>query len=369
MSNPLPLKLVLEDEDGPPLVYDVLDLHDLALLLNYERYAREPRFRRSMLVDVVRGNEDFVLYPETFRLSNWVDCGTKAERTGFMFKIEDLPFDEDQPDLPTPSDMLPINLVVPRIRTLGPRELETIFYQSRAHDSCFGTIDLLQFLFEQYDEPQPIRVRTDSGTEFITDIECHRTATFTLHNLKGVTVSIVLRGNPTYQSESSGLKRTVLNYSRYTTGDAESMKHCAMVFFASQDGLLCRGPVPQGGVVLDLASMQFGEAGRGLRGRSLFVLEPMENYKARMLTVAGTADGPVIAGRLPEDAKTMWLKDVARRAKQRYDRREKEHWCGHCGAPARRFACMCQETWYCDATHQKAAWPFHKHYCSAKTRK
>ncbi|EJD51271.1 hypothetical protein AURDEDRAFT_111861 [Auricularia subglabra TFB-10046 SS5] len=357
----------MREDDGPPVDYDVLDLYDLALLLNYERYTREPRFRRSMLVDVVRGGEDFSMFSESNRLSNWISPETRAERTGFMFKIEDLPFDEDQPDLPT--DMLPTSIVPPRIQALSPLELETIFYQSRAHDACFSTIALLQYLFEHYDGLQPVCVRTNTGVEFITHMEYHHTATFMLRNPKSATVSVILNGNPTYHQESSGRTKMRLPRRTLVTGNKATMKHCAMVFVPPPEGSdldrLSRGRVPRDNVVLDLASMQFGDAGRGLRGKSLFVLEPMETFKARMLTVAESADEPVTGGPMLESPKSIWLKEVARRAKERYDRREKEHWCGHCGAPAKRFACKCRAAWYCDSAHQKAAWPFHKHYCSS----
>lgn len=354
---------MIQDDDGSLKSYDVLDLYDLALLLNYERYTREPRFRRSMLIDVARGGDDFQIFNIT--LPSWHDPKLRAKRTGFMFKIEDnVPYDDDEPDLPT--DMAPLTYVPPRIAALTLHERETIFYQARAHDACFASIALLQYLFEFYDEAQPLRVRTDAGVEYTTHLGAHHTATFTLHEPRTMALSIVCVGEPEFNADGS-IK--ALRHTSYVAGDEPSMKHCAMVFLPPDKGSdlarYTRGAAP---VVLDLASMQFGDAGRGLRGgTALFVLEPMARFKARMLGLAERVDAPVPGGPMLERPELQWLRDVARRAKERYDRRETEHWCGHCGAPAERFICRCHTAWYCDAAHQNAAWPFHKNYCSSRT--
>lgn len=65
----------------------------------------------------------------------------------------------------------------------------------------------------------------------------------------------------------------------------------------------------------------------------------------------------------PEDAK--YLQQVARRAKERWEKRDTEKWCAHCGAPKPKFKCGgCGEVWFCDREHQKNVWHFHKGHCN-----
>jgi hypothetical protein len=124
--------------------------------------------------------------------------------------------------------------------------------------------------------------------------------------------------------------------------------------------------------VLDLASLQFGDAGRGLGGRSTFALESLDVFYDRVEAIARGADTENIksSGRIgpcPDDA---WLKMVAKRAKERWEARDTQPWCGHCGAPgdALKKCSLCHEEFYCDAMHQTAAWPFHKRFCSGKKK-
>ena len=122
--------------------------------------------------------------------------------------------------------------------------------------------------------------------------------------------------------------------------------------------------------VLDLASMQFGDVGRGLNGKSTFVLEKLEDWYARLQRITGSNTLPSVRaqptriGNVPRDI-DVWLLGCARRAKARWENREQEPWCGHCGKPATATRCSrCKKAYYCDADHQRAAWPLHKYVCA-----
>lgn len=55
---------------------------------------------------------------------------------------------------------------------------------------------------------------------------------------------------------------------------------------------------------------------------------------------------------------------IARKVKERWEKRETEKWCGHCGAPEPKSKCAgCGDVWFCSTEHQKMMWSFHKGYC------
>ncbi|KAJ7159539.1 hypothetical protein C8R46DRAFT_1001774 [Mycena filopes] len=154
----------------------------------------------------------------------------------------------------------------------------------------------------------------------------------------------------------------VVDRGTYITGSEETMMHAVSGFAAPDEANVS--------TILDPASLQFGDAGRGLGGRSTFALESLDAFYDRVEVVALGADTATakISSRIgpcPDDA---WLKRVARRAKERWEARGEKAWCGHCGAPgdALKKCSLCHEESYCDAAHQVAAWPFHKRFCAGK---
>jgi NADH pyrophosphatase NudC (nudix superfamily) len=119
---------------------------------------------------------------------------------------------------------------------------------------------------------------------------------------------------------------------------------------------------------LELSSMQFGDAGRGpgTKGRELFALDTMAEFEARINRLAESINGTkskrsmAISGTPMDD----WLRQVALKAKRRWENRRTEKWCGHCGSPDAKSKCAgCGEEWYCGREHQKLGWAFHKGYC------
>jgi hypothetical protein len=151
--------------------------------------------------------------------------------------------------LPTP---------IPRhLEGVSKKELETIFYQARAHDSCFACIALLQQFFDLYPPSQPLRFRTSAGEDFITTVEHRAILEWDFHMPKVISASVV-------SSEVADQGRTCI----YTSGSDDVMRHAVMGFGRPGEKNVH--------VVMDLSSMQFGDVGRGLGGRSIFVLETLE---------------------------------------------------------------------------------------------
>lgn len=213
-----------------------------------------------------------------------------------------------------------------------------------------------------YEPDQPVRIRLENGHEAIALLHGRLTATYTLKDPKHMVMSVVCHGEP--YERAPGIM--ALKSGTFITGEGDSMPHCVMGFLP----IVELSPPGQKTIMLDLASMQFGDAGRGLRGRtSLFVLEDMDAFRTRMEELAESVSGPDMGGPYIPRGEEYWLEDVARRVKRRYDRRETEHWCGHCGAPANRLACTgCKAAWYCDREHQVAAWSHHKRWCAGKKK-
>lgn len=157
----------------------------------------------------------------------------------------------------------------------------------------------------------------------------------------------------------------VLPSRTYITGGEDTMPHAVVGFAESADGNVS--------TILDLASLQFGDAGRGLGGRSTFALESLDAFYDRVEAIAEGADteNAKVSARIGPCADDAWLKQVAKRVKNRWDERDTKGWCGHCGAPgeALKKCSLCHDDAYCDAAHQTAAWPFHKRFCAGKSKK
>ncbi|KAF8972505.1 hypothetical protein BDZ97DRAFT_1692186 [Flammula alnicola] len=326
----------------------VLDLHDVALLLNYERGSTEPRFRYTKLREVAT-TSDFksIILP----VPEWTEAA--VPRIGFVFdrKQPSTQEERDEPDLP--SNILP-NPIPPDLRSnlaqLTPKELETYYWQARNHDGCFKAITLFQHFVDLFPEFTRVRVRTVEGKDktrnYTTLADDRMIVEIRFFHPTSVSVSAVFPDNKTY-----------------ITGSEPSSLHAVLGFAAPGSKL---------DTILDLASLQFGDVGRGSKGNSLFVLEPIFQYAARLDKFAQGNDlqEAKLSQRI-RDSTTPdndWLKTVAQRAKDRWEKRATVPWCGHCGAPPKgqvlKTCAKCKSAWYCDPGHQLAAWPFHKHFCN-----
>jgi hypothetical protein len=83
--------------------------------------------------------------------------------------------------------------------------------------------------------------------------------------------------------------------------------------------------------------MQFGEAGRGpgAKGKQLFALDTTAEFETRLNNLAEElveTESQHFLGQNPTPLDD-WLKVVALVAKKRWENREADKWCEHCGNP------------------------------------
>ncbi|KAL3419316.1 hypothetical protein PVAG01_09538 [Phlyctema vagabunda] len=337
-----------------PITMAALDLHDLALLLNYERASTEPRFRNAKLTDIAAddclSDAPFATFPD-FKALGWGSL--KQAKTALLFTREgdSTKHPQDAPDLP--SNLLGEN-ITPPLAQLSEYDLETLYWQARGHDGCYKSIAMLQFFFDKYPRTQPLRIRTTTGHEFVTSINKGVIMEWELLDPKQITIAAVRVG-------------TSSDTMSYVTGLSNPMLHAGFGF-ATQDG-------ENVSAVLDLASMQYGEPGRARKSQGTFALESLDHFYDRLETLATDIDASKTKTslRIGTSADDEWLAAVADRVKTRWEARDTEHWCGHCGAPSlqgiKLKKCGKCPVYYCNAAHQKSAWPFHKNFCAGKTTK
>jgi hypothetical protein len=321
-----------------------LDLYDIATLLNYERTTTEPRFRHTKLREFVNPGEESQIKLKT---EEWNDNA----RTILVF--DQRPSESNARDLP--ENMLPTGpLLSPKLENISSKELETIFYRARAHDGCYDSIALLQHFFDLYAPSTKLRIRhigkskKKPGVTYITRIEKRAIVAMRLMKPKHSTANIVFDENGEYIA--------------YVSGHEPTMDH-AVFAFARED-------TPTYSSFLDLASMQFGDDGRGPgeAGQGLFDLGTDDEFEERMygkFTTNLDPAGHKSSARINPGPRDKWLKEAAERVKERWENREKERWCGHCGCPVPedKKCAGCKAAWYCCKEHQQRAWPFHKGYC------
>ncbi|KAF9527072.1 hypothetical protein CPB83DRAFT_884433 [Crepidotus variabilis] len=326
----------------------VLDLHDISLLLTYERGITEPRFRHAKLREVATGLSDF----QTIKLPDapkpkWSEA--TIPRTGYVFvKPKQSLSKAESEELDLPSNML-LKPVSTSLQNLSSKQLETYYWQPRNHDGCYRTVRLFQHFMDLFpSEFTRIMVRAVAN---------NKPRTYTTLASDRLIIEMKLRG-----PKSMNFTCALPEGRSYVTGSDEVSAHVVLAFPAPSDA-----DDPQ--TILDLASLQFGDAGRGCKGRGLFVLEPVQQYKERLKNFA---DGnnfleDKITQRITSTPDDDFLKNVANRAKERWEKRKTDFWCGHCGSPARNDPLLrcskCQQAHYCNSEHQLAAWPFHKHFC------
>jgi hypothetical protein len=317
-----------------------LDLVDIAVLLNYERATTEELFRNMKLREIAFPGESLrsASFDTKALPRDWRDNA----RT--WIALEEVSTQEDR-QLPGAMLKQP-NKYVPS--TLTEKQLETIFYRTRAFDSCRKVIELLQELFALFPANTRLRIRhapndKEPGTSYITSVRSRRVFRDVLLEPKFSTVL----ASPQWES--------IL----FACTGAE-MRHCYMAFYAPDSEEIAS--------ILDLSSMQFGEVGRGpgKEGKMLFVLEEKTDYEERLKRIAGSAD----LARRESYAHVIFDQkfpggNIVRTVKERWEKRDTEKWCGYCGAPEPKSKCGgCGDVWFCNKKHQKMMWSFHKGYCN-----
>ncbi|KAG6853691.1 hypothetical protein C0991_002226 [Blastosporella zonata] len=329
---------------------EVLDLHSLAVLINYERTsgpASDPRFRHAKLRDISSPSGKFRILPDDDNI--WASIPEAQPKYGFLLDTLE-PSDEHD---------LPGNMVdsqsEPALSILTEQQLEIIFYQIRGHDACFHGISILQILAGMYSPDQSITVRLCDGTEFITPFSRRVIMEFDFTSPKQTTLSLVVPPRSKYKEPA---------HFRYT-GEKFSMRHAVWGFARPGDENIS--------VILDLASMQYGAPGCGLSGH-FFILQTQDEWYdfvekiVKGCDMVGTSQRITDSGDIAKDA---WFNQVAQRVKERWDARETNHWCGLCGRPGASKCCGgCKKEYYCSEAHRKAAWKgWHKKWCKAAPQK
>ncbi|KAJ7812499.1 hypothetical protein B0H14DRAFT_2856737 [Mycena olivaceomarginata] len=315
-----------------------LDLHSLAVLINYERSTTDPRFKGTALLEV--GNETSTLpfttlgLPDARIMALWHDH--RGSKTSIAVEAADKP-----PDYP---DSLHQPQVSPG-HDLSARELETLYWQTRSHDVCYESARILQLILDLQPDDHPLRVRAADGVDFTSTVSSRRIRKYDLRDPTHLTFIVTLPQS-----------------SVYTTGNFNPSKHGVVTFVEAH---------PVGApktAVLDMTSMQFGDAGRGFGNKGVFVLELLEAYELRLKNFAKSFQmyENIASGLLAwtEDGKEEWFEDIAGRVMARWEARATSPWCAYCGAPAEKRCCG--TAFYCDRPHQVASWPFHKHFCERK---
>ncbi|KAI0158233.1 hypothetical protein GGR57DRAFT_510408 [Xylariaceae sp. FL1272] len=335
---------------------DVLDLVDIAVLLNYEKSKASPHIRHTKLVEVCRPGQN----PTTAILKREMWNDNSRPRTTVVLARGDGEIDkevdriltsEGKPTQDLPQLMRPIAGTTNHLDNIGAKEIETLYHQILAHDGCFMSIALLQHFLDLYPSDTPIRIRhgAQAGnrpSDYIVTIDQRRVLELTLVKPRHTNVILILPDDISH-----------------VNGESTYMVHAAMGFYRNEaDGMYS--------AVLDLSSLQFGELGRGpgANGKALFALDTEEEFLDRMSQVAEDhiEESFRVSLRIGESPDDEWLKEVAKKVKERWERRAVEKWCGHCGRalPSPKACALCHEAWYCSVAHQKMSWPFHKHHCS-----
>ncbi|EDU41928.1 zf-MYND domain containing protein [Pyrenophora tritici-repentis] len=318
-----------------------LDLYDIGVLMTYERNTTEPQLRHTKLREVAfPGNQ-----PKTVALNSPIEQGWNKNACTWIIVEEENPRNPSAPDLP--QDFLQEDKRAGS--TFSDEQLETLFYQARNHDGCYKAIGLLQLFFGLFPDDTKLRVRhaplnKQPGESYITTIN-RRVIIEEAFREPKLTTAIVSLPEGTLQ----------------VSGHQPLLPH-AVVGFSPHDSATVK-------TFFDLSSMQFGDLGRGPgpKGKQLFALDTPEEFAIRFSHLARGADPSqsqhtlAISGTPFDD----WLLEVAIRVKKRWDNKDKEKWCGHCGAPKPVSKCSgCGQVYYCGKQHQKLAWGFHRGYCA-----
>jgi hypothetical protein len=154
----------------------------------------------------------------------------------------------------------------------------------------------------------------------------------------------------------------VVGGQEYINGDEDAMMHAVVGFSALGN--------TNATTVLDLSSLQFGDAGRRLGGRSTFALESVDAFCDRLEVVARDANMTKVSQGIRSGPNDAWLQGVAKRAKERWEACDVKAWCGHCGVPGEAFkrCSLCHTEPYCNEAHSAAACPFHRRFCSSNKK-
>lgn len=108
---------------------DPIDLHEIAVLCSFEAASTEPRFRHAKLTRILI---DEPLEARWASAKLWNDLPSAPKRAFFFVQGNGTADELDLPD-----NLLPATGSVRATTPPTARELETIYYEARAHDGCY----------------------------------------------------------------------------------------------------------------------------------------------------------------------------------------------------------------------------------------
>ncbi|KAL8286497.1 hypothetical protein RQP46_004514 [Phenoliferia psychrophenolica] len=187
-----------------------------------------------------------------------------------------------------------------------------------AHNGCYRSISALQLFFDLFEPSQLLQIRAATSRQktLTVPISDRLILEFVLSGLKQRSVSLVVDGTVCTQ----GVK----------DGKLDSIPHAVWGFGAAGSDTVTH--------ILDLASMQFGDAGRG-EGGELFRLNTVDVFYDGLEKISRSWKFKEASLRIESSPKDPWLKEVAKRVKSRWEKRASEPWCDYCGKgqPPRRL--------------------------------
>ncbi|PPQ68781.1 hypothetical protein CVT24_007724 [Panaeolus cyanescens] len=347
----------------------VIDLHELGVLINYERASTDHRFRHIKLREVATIS-DFT----TIKCSAIEWTTSPNHRLGLVYdKRPAQPAGDNEnpePDLITNMVNDPIP---PLLRHLTTRDLETFYWRTRHHDASQVTAVILQHFFDLFPPYTRVRIRTMAPVIPSTrQLQPVSPRDAPINPPKHIYYSTLVSDRKVIEFQITNPKqRTVIavlpGSKPFITGGYGPIKHTILGFGP---------PASPIETVYDLTSMQFGEEGKGNKRKGLFVLEPIQDYvgiRLPKMVESHTMSEAKLLDRVEFDVNDIHLIDVARRVKTRWQRRKEIPFCAYCGAPPEHGKDMakcsaCKLDHYCNEEHQRNAWPFHKLFCDPTNR-
>ena len=336
----------------------VLDLHDLATILLRERQLSESRFRKARLRESSDGSQPFIAFPMNNQSFTWYSFQQGYPKAGYvLYNDPEAPDDlVELADFKHPDYTGALELT--------DKQLETIYWGAKHHDSGYLLAYVLQNVISALPESTKLRLRTSQGYEMMC-----RTADFAFNELTIAPNKIHYFANVTVHN-IQGPRRADL--SENFIGDEFNNLRWIYFVFGGQD--VARTDVlTDGRVMLDLVTTMLGE--RGLGGE-IFSMERMGDYHNRILVNCCKEEAKIImSGRLVFNRAPPEQKQEAVELQKLVLSRltniltKKETFCAYCGRSGADSSCAkCKIARYCSKGCQTKAWKYHKVWCKIDSR-
>ncbi|KAF9042142.1 hypothetical protein BJ165DRAFT_1405852 [Panaeolus papilionaceus] len=355
-----------------PLERYVVDLHDLLVLLNYERARRDRYFHNTRLQEITTTTFQSRKINKNAR-TKWGQSDP-SHRLGIVFgsQMKRTVGNQQSEELELPTNILKPP-VPPSLSKLTLREQETIYWRSRNRGGSDTTTNLLECLFDTWPDTSPLlRVRipplgNKPAQEFLTSPYTRKAVEFTLIEPTEATVTVTPTKTFVNNASDEEVAYSVIGLTSLDSSTSANMGDA--------------GPVD---TIVDLSSMQHGDAGRGYHTEDAFIVARLEDYVQDCLPkfakshtfehATYNCTARRLARREPWDDEMLETVDYVRRY---WEFRHIRTFCAFCGVPegfkgdGKPLICCsrCQNEFYCSHFHQQSAWAYHQHFCRAPFKK